>query len=125
MIETAYAPKSGEGVWLWLIKIVTGVLLIVILGIHLVVNHFIGQMNGLMSHSEVVTYYLNPLIVFMEIVFLVFVVSHALLGLRGIIIDLRPSRSVMTAVNWGFSILGVVSIIYGSWLIQVIVGMGR
>lgn len=124
MIATESIPKSGEGTWLWLIKIITGVLVIVILLIHFVVNHFIGETGGLLSYAQIVAYYRIPIIPIMEIAFLVLVVSHALLGLRSIILDLRPSRALLSAVNWIFSIMGVVSIVYGIWLIQAIVAQG-
>jgi succinate dehydrogenase / fumarate reductase membrane anchor subunit len=97
---------------------------IVILLIHFVVNHFIGETGGLLSYAQIVAYYRIPIIPIMEIAFLVLVVSHALLGLRSIILDLRPSRALLSAVNWIFSIMGVVSIVYGIWLIRAIVAQG-
>lgn len=123
MIETKSAPKNGEGVWLWLIKIISGVLIIVILIIHLVVNHFVAE-GALLSYADVVSYYSNPIIPAMEIAFLIFVVTHSLVGLRSIVLDLKPSRSVLTGVNWLFTAIGLVSIVYGIWLVMAIVGQG-
>jgi succinate dehydrogenase / fumarate reductase membrane anchor subunit len=117
------SPKSGENTWLWLIKIISGLLIIVILIVHFIVNHFIAE-GSLMTYSDIAVYYSNPLIPLMEIAFLVFVVTHALLGLRSIILDLHPSRAVLGAVNWVFTIVGLASIVYGIWLIQVIVSRG-
>lgn len=124
MISAQSAPKSGEGFWLWFIKILSGLLVIAILITHLIVNHFVAQ-NGLLSWQDVVNYYQNPIIPLMEIAFVTIVVSHALIGLRSIILDLKPSRSVLTFVNWLFSIVGVVSVVYGIWLITVIVSFGK
>jgi succinate dehydrogenase / fumarate reductase membrane anchor subunit len=117
------APKSGENLGLWLLKIVTGALVIVLLFVHLIVHHFTAQ-NGLLSYHDVAVYLSNPWIAWMESVFLVVVVSHALLGLRSILLDLKPSRSVLGAINWVFSIVGVVAVIYGIWLIRTIVTQG-
>ena len=52
MIETKSSPKSGENSWLWLLKIVTGFLVVIILAIHLVVNHLVAP-GGLLTYKEV------------------------------------------------------------------------
>lgn len=123
MIDTKSAPKTGETLWLWLFKIVSGVLILVVLVVHYIVNHFIGE-NALLTYEDVVAYYQNPIIPIMEIFFVVFVVSHALIGLRSIILDLKPSRSALKTLDWAFTGLGAVSIVYGVWLILVIVSRG-
>lgn len=123
MIETSSTPKPGEGSWLWFLKILTGLLIVVLLGIHFVVNHFIAQ-NGLLTWADVVAYYRNPIVPVMEILFLAFVVSHSLIGLRGIILDLNPSKAVLTFINWLFSIVGIAAVAWGVYLITVIVSKG-
>ncbi len=120
---TQSTPKSGEGAGLWLLKIITGALVVTLLIVHLIVNHFTAP-GGLLNYHEVAVYLSNPWIALMESSFLVIVVTHALLGLRSIILDLKPSRAVMGFVNWGFSLLGVFSVVYGIWLIRVIVVRG-
>ncbi len=114
------APKTGENVWLWLLKILTGLGIIVVLAVHLIVNHLTAQ-GGLLTHADVVAYYTNPWIVLMEAVFLLFVVSHSLIGLRSIVLDLKPSRSVLRLVDAAFVIVGVTSTVYGIWLLQAVV----
>ncbi|MGA2490000.1 MAG: hypothetical protein ABSF99_07400, partial [Anaerolineales bacterium] len=115
--------NSGENVWLWIVKILTGPLLVILLFIHLIVNHYIAQ-NGLLTSTDVVAYYRNPIIPIMEICFLAVVVTHSLLGLRGIILDLKPSRVILQIVNWACVILGIASVSYGTWLVLVIVSKG-
>jgi succinate dehydrogenase hydrophobic anchor subunit len=123
MIDTPSTPKPGEGTWLWFLKILTGILIIVLLGVHFVVNHFIAQ-NGLLTWADVVAYYRNPIVPIMEGLFLAFVVSHSLIGLRGIILDLNPSKAAITFVNWLFSIIGVAAVVWGLYLITAIVSKG-
>jgi succinate dehydrogenase hydrophobic anchor subunit len=123
MDNSLYGPRSGEGLWLWFFKTISGLLVLVVLVIHFVVNHFVAP-NGLLTYSDVVRYYQNPLILIMEILFLVFVVSHSLVGLRGILLDLKPTRTVLQVINWVLSIVGVVAIVYGVWLIFAIVAEG-
>ncbi len=123
MEKSLYGPKSGEGTWLWFIKAATGVLIIVILGVHFVVNHLVAP-TGLLSYADVIKYYQNPIIPIMEILFVVFVVSHALIGLRGILLDLKPTRAVLTGINWLFMVVGLAAIVYGIWLILAIASKG-
>ena len=124
MAEMTSKQASSESGWLWLIKIVTGLLIVVILAIHLVVNHMLGTEGGLLTYADVVAYYQNPIIPIMEAAFLICVVAHCLIGLRGILIDLNPSRKVLNGVTWLLTGLGAVSIVYGIWLLLAIVAQG-
>ncbi len=119
MIETKSAPRSGENVWLWLFKIVSGVLIVVILILHFIVNHTIVQ-GGLLTWADVVAYYHNPIVPIMEGIFVVLVVPHALIGLRGIFLDLRPARALLRVVDWLMIVVGGVAIVYGLWLLVTI-----
>jgi len=116
-------PRSGEGAGIWFLKIITGFLVILILLIHLVVNHLIVE-GGLLSYADVVQYYQIAIVPIMEVFFLVFVVTHALLGLRSVLLDLHPSNKMLKVINSGLISLGVVSIVYGTWLVIVIAGRG-
>jgi len=116
-------PKPNENAWLWLAKLVTGVLVFTVILVHIIVNHLVAE-GGLMSFADVVAYLSNPWIAFMESFFLVIVVTHSLLGTRSILLDLNPRAGVLKTIDWGFSILGVVSIVYGIWLIRTIVSYG-
>jgi succinate dehydrogenase / fumarate reductase membrane anchor subunit len=118
------APRSGENTWLWLVKILTGPLLLILLGIHLVVNHFIGAAHGLLTYADVVAYYRNPIIPIMEILFLATVVTHSLSGLRGIILDLKPSRNILKMIDIFLVTFGISVVVYGFWLVIVIVSKG-
>lgn len=119
MLEQS-APKTGENVWLWLLKILTGLGIFIVLAVHLLVNHLTAP-GGLLTHAEVVAYYTNPWIILTEAVFLLFVVSHSLIGLRSIVLDLKPSRAVLRLVDVAFVIVGVTSTAYGLWLLQAVV----
>ena len=124
MAEITSKQTSSETGWLWLLKIITGLLIVVILIIHLIVNHMLGSEGGLLTFADVVRYYQNPIIPIMEAAFLICVVTHALIGLRGIIIDLNPSPKTLNGITWLLTGLGAVSIIYGIWLLMAIVAQG-
>ena len=116
MLETPSIPKKREGTWLWLYKIAAGLLIVVLLGVHFVVNHLVAP-TGLLTYNDVIRYYKTPIVPIMEIAFLVFVVSHALVGLRSILLDLNPSNQVLKVFDIFFLLLGSGSIIYGIWLV--------
>lgn len=117
-------PKSTENAWLWLLKITSGVLIIVILILHLIVNHFTAP-EGLLSYAEVVKYYQNPLIPIMEGFFLIFVVVHSLVGLRSILLDLNPSPVLLRIADGVLALIGTGAVVYGLWLLLSIVQQGN
>ncbi len=104
---------SATGVWI--IQAVTGVLLIVLLGLHMIAHHFIVE-GGLRTYKEVIDYISNPVIFVLEVLFLIVVTPHAMLGLQGIVLDLGPSKSAERVIVWVFRILMVVVLGYGIWL---------
>ncbi len=122
-IRTPAVPRPRENAWLWLYKIVAGILIVVLLGVHFVVNHLIAP-TGLLTYADVVRYYNNPIVPVMEIAFLIFVVSHALVGLRSILLDLNPSPQLLRGLDILFFLTGIGFVGYGTWLIWVIARSG-
>jgi len=116
MLDTPATPKPRESTWLWLYKLFAGLMIVVILGIHFVVNHLAAP-GGLLTYTDVIRYYDNPLIPIMEAFFLIFVVSHALVGVRSIVLDLNPSDSLLSVVDWVLIATGLVASGYGIWLL--------
>jgi hypothetical protein len=47
-----------------------------------------------------------------------------LIGLRGIVLDMNPSRQVLSVVTWLMSLLGIGSVLYGIWLALTIASKG-
>jgi succinate dehydrogenase hydrophobic anchor subunit len=77
-----------------------------------------------MTHQDVVAYFTNPIIPAIEILFLVTVVTHSLIGLRGILLDMNPSRRLLRSVDWFLVIFGVSAAGYGIWLALKIASLG-
>lgn len=109
------AGRSGAAGALWLVQAFTGLLLILVLGLHMVAHHFVVE-GGLRNFEEVLAYIGNPVIFAIEIIFLLVVTPHAMLGLRAVLLDLGPSPQTTRIINWGLGIVGVVAIVYGVWL---------
>ncbi len=121
MLEIPSVPKPREGAWLWLFKIVAGLFIVILLGVHFVINHLVAP-TGLLTYADVVAYYKVPIVPIMEGFFLVFVISHALVGLRSILLDLNPSDRLLKAVDILFWLAGAGFSLYGIWLLIEIAG---
>lgn len=115
-MQPSVTRRAREQGWLWAAKLLTGVAIFALLIAHLIVNHLVAQ-GGLLSYADVLAYYANPLIPLMEAFFLVFVVSHALLGLRGIALDLSPPARLVRWLDGLLLAVGLSAISYGLWLL--------
>jgi succinate dehydrogenase hydrophobic anchor subunit len=111
MSVNAFGQESKPTVaWLW--QVATGVGLVVLLGLHMVANHFIAK-GGLRDYAAVVAYLRNPIILVLEILFLVCVTTHALLGVRAISLDFAVSDRVEQLVTRALKRIGVLTVGYG------------
>ncbi len=99
----------------WLAQAVSGIALLVLLTLHLVANHFVVP-GGLQTYQDVVNYLANPLILVFEVLFLVFVTAHALLGVRAVVFDTGISHRARSRISTVLAVLGVVTVAYGLWL---------
>jgi succinate dehydrogenase hydrophobic anchor subunit len=104
----------------WLMQAGLGILLVFLLGVHLIVNHWLAP-QSLLTYADVVRYYDISGIAWMEIIFLTVVVTHCMLGLHSIVLDLNLRPSITRSVTWLLILLGVTGMIYGVWLIRIIV----
>jgi succinate dehydrogenase / fumarate reductase membrane anchor subunit len=119
MNQASVLRKSREGAGLWLFKIAAGLLIVVLLGVHFVINHLVAP-EGLLTYADVVRYYAIPFVPFMEILFLVVVIAHALVGLRSILLDLNPPVGLIKVIDGLFWLAGIGFTVYGVWLVWVI-----
>jgi succinate dehydrogenase hydrophobic anchor subunit len=111
--------RSGSRAFRW--TSLSGVALLVLLTVHMVANHFvIESVGGLRSYRQVIAYIGDPLILAVEILFLVVVTIHAMLGLRSVIFDFGLTDRTKRRVNTGLTTLGVVTVAYGLLLIGVL-----
>ncbi len=122
MVEKQLTRERASS-WSWILQAFTGVLLVVLLGLHMVVQHFVVA-GGLRNYQQVVQYISNPFLFLLEIGFLIIVTWHALLGVRAIILDLGLKPATERKVTAFLSIVGVVIVAYGIWLSATIVARG-
>ena len=104
--------------WLW--QVFTGVGLLILLGLHFIANHFIAK-GGLRDFADVVAYLRTPIILVLEVLFLVVVTTHAILGVRAILLDFGLSDRAEKRLSQALTALGVLTVGYGLWLTWVII----
>ena len=98
----------------------SGAALLALLTLHMVAQHFVAQ-DGLRRYADVVAWLSNPVVVVLELAFLVFVTWHALLGVRAIVFDFGPGPRAARVIDWAFIVVGVATVAYGAWLVMTIV----
>ncbi|MCU0483383.1 MAG: hypothetical protein MUC54_03800 [Chloroflexi bacterium] len=111
-------PGGGAGGFLG--QVISGIALLVLLTLHMIAQHFVLP-EGLRDYASVIEWVANPVVVVIELTFLAFVTWHALLGLRAIIFDYGLSAAAERWVTRAFVVIGVVTVVYGTWLLSVIV----
>jgi succinate dehydrogenase hydrophobic anchor subunit len=112
-------PKPREGYVLWLIKMLTAVLILILLGVHLIINHLIGA-EGLLSYADIIRMYKLPFIPIMEAIFLITVVTHAFIGLRSILLDLNFNARVQKWIDRVLVVAGAFLILYGAAVLVIV-----
>jgi len=112
--------KLEWGRWEWLLQAVSGILLVVLVGLHWVAQHFLAA-GGLRTYADVVAYLQQPIIFGLEAAFLIMVTAHALLGVRAILLDLGLGPRTDRALRWVLLLVGAATVWYGLDLILTIV----
>jgi succinate dehydrogenase hydrophobic anchor subunit len=108
----AQRDRSGS---MWLVQAISGIFLVGLLGVHMIAHHFVVE-GGLRDFQQVLDYVANPVVMVIEILFVIIATIHALLGVRAILIDLRPSAGAMRAIEWGLRFFALIAIVYGIYL---------
>ena len=108
--------------YLWFLQLVTGILIAVLLGIHMVTQHlgailgFFGvdaaEPTGWASMSERAS---QGIWVFLYIALLVFGLYHGINGLRGIILESTSSPKTSRVVTWVLIIFGIIFFVAGTY----------
>ena len=111
-------PSREAGFTLrWLVQAGLGILLIVLLAVHLIVNHWVMP-HGLLTYADVIHYYDLPGIIWMEATFVIVVTVHCLLGIYAIVLDLNLAPVITRILARTLIFVGAGAILYGIWLLH-------
>ena len=117
------SQRGRGGTTAWILQVVSGVLLVVLLGVHIVAQHFVVK-GGLRDYAQVVSYLSNPAVLAIESMFVVVLIWHAMLGLRAVLLDFGFGRRGQARITYGVTVLGVLTAAYSFWLIAAIAAKG-
>lgn len=107
--------RQRRGTLAWIGQAVSGILLLILLGTHMIAHHFIVE-GGLRRYQQVLDYIGNPVILVLEVLFLIVVSYHAMLGLRAIIFDLGLTQKQERTVTQVLTGVGLAIFVYGVFL---------
>jgi succinate dehydrogenase hydrophobic anchor subunit len=117
--EARRAPtRAGR---MWMVKALSGVLLIGFLGLHLVAQHLLVE-GGLRDFDAVVAYLRHPLALAAEIGLLASVIVHAALGVRAVLVDVLPSERALRRGTWILAAGALAALGYGVALTAIVLG---
>src|SRR5215471_9854660 len=119
MMDNPFAkePKPSSA-WYW--QMFTGVALVLLLGLHFIANHFIAT-GGIRDFADVVSYLRNPIVLVLEVLFLIVVATHTMLGVRAIVLDFGISIQAEKRLSQVLTVIGVLTVAYGLWLTWAII----
>jgi succinate dehydrogenase hydrophobic anchor subunit len=103
----------------WLAQVVSGVLLLVLLTMHMVAQHFVVS-GGLRTYDQVTDWIRNPVVFAVEALLLVCVTWHGIAGVHAILLDLGLRGRAEHITARVLLDLAVVTILYGLWLLWML-----
>lgn len=115
MEQTRTTQEPQSATLGWILQAGSGIMLLLLLGLHMIAHHFVVE-GGLRGYEQVLAYVGNPVILVIEILFLVVVSYHAMVGVRNVVFDLGLTESQERSVTMVLTLLGLVMVVYGVFL---------
>jgi succinate dehydrogenase hydrophobic anchor subunit len=103
----------------WVAQVTSGVLLLVLLTVHMVAQHFVVS-GGLRTYDQVIDWIRNPVVFVVEALLLVCVTWHGIAGVHAILLDLGLRGRAERITARVLLDLAVVTILYGLWLLSML-----
>ena len=104
--------------YLWILQLVTGVLIAVFLGTHLVILH----LNDILGTTETTSWTSmigrssQGIFVTLYIALLAAGLYHGINGLRNLLLEVTKSAKTVRIVNWVFAVLGICIFVWGAYV---------
>jgi succinate dehydrogenase / fumarate reductase, membrane anchor subunit len=107
----------------WTAQVVSGVLLLVLLTVHMVAQHFVVA-GGLRTYDDVISWIRNPVVLVTDVLLLVCATWHGIAGVHAVLLDLGLRGRAERIVARVLLDLGVVTVLYGLWLLYMLAFRG-
>ena len=125
MAEGKIATSKVAGTWAWALQRLTAVLLIVLLGIHIWVDHFADiDPEETITVAGVETRLDQVLFVVVDYSLLAMVLFHGLNGARTVLLDFDMFAKRRKTIDIALWILGIATLIWGIIVLFPFIGVG-
>ncbi len=122
-----FVPRSSSyGAIHWFLQRITGVLLILLVGIHMLVVHFIpmgfalAEQFGVASYQATYERLAGGWFLAIDWTLLVLALYHGLNGVRTVILDFSFGPRLNLLISVLFVLVGIILVFYGSWILYVV-----
>jgi len=115
-----HITTKPQGVWAWILQRVTAVLLVVFLGTHLFVLHYIPD-NMNINFLGVAARFKSVLYLVIDSGLLAVALYHALNGIRNVLFDFVVDDGARRAFNSLFWLVGLAFLIWGAYALTFFV----
>jgi succinate dehydrogenase cytochrome b556 subunit len=109
----ATAGRSS-GAWAWLLQRLTAVLLLGLLGIHIVVLHFVRP-EGDITFASVHVRLATLMYMVVDYGLLAVVLYHGLNGVRNVLLDFTFGQRAQKGISTTLLLVGLLAFGYGAW----------
>jgi succinate dehydrogenase hydrophobic anchor subunit len=103
----------------WVAQVTSGVLLLVLLTVHMVAQHFVVE-GGLRTYADVVAWIRNPVVFAVEALLLVCVTWHGIAGVHAVLLDLGLRGRTERIVARLLLGVAVATVLYGLWPLSML-----
>jgi succinate dehydrogenase hydrophobic anchor subunit len=121
--EATRSRRRPRPTFAWLAQVVSGVLLLALLTVHMIAQHFVVE-GGLRTYDQVIAWIRNPVVFAVEALLLVCVTWHGIAGIHAVLLDLGLRGRVERIAARVLLDLGVVTVLYGLWLLYMLAFRG-
>ncbi|MFX0094302.1 MAG: hypothetical protein ACFFBD_21370 [Candidatus Hodarchaeota archaeon] len=130
-----FIPKhqNSSALW-WVLQRISGFFVFLLVFFHMIVNHYLTALmntdaypelqNGIASFQAVQWKMQNPLYFWISILFVIFLMIHALNGIRMVIVDVATGHTLRKVVGILLLLTGVLVIIYAFILNSTVISLG-
>jgi len=116
---TSTTPQP-QGVWAWIWQRITAVLLVLFLGAHLLVLHYIPE-NMNINFLGVAARFKSVLYLVIDSGLLAVALYHGLNGIRNVLFDFVSNEGKRRALTWLLWLVGLVYLIWGAYALTFFV----
>jgi succinate dehydrogenase / fumarate reductase membrane anchor subunit len=124
-----FTPRSSStGALDWVFQRFTGVILVLLIGLHMLVVHFIplgldvAAEFGVASYQATYARLAGGWFFAIDWAMLVLALYHGINGVRMVVLDFSPGPKLNLLFSIIFTLVFFIAVVYGTWILLVVLG---